>query len=106
LLVDVVRQGLGPAYLRRPEAVETGIDDDAVAPGRDGGLTAERVRPAVRRDHAVLQAVGRVMRIAHRAQGHGPQPVAVPGEEPAERLGVTSDVSGEQLGVGGLVSHP
>ena len=41
----------------------------------------KRVRPAVRRDQAVLQAVGGVVRIAHGAQGHRPQPVAVPGEE-------------------------
>ena len=58
---------------------------------------------AVGRDHAVLQAVGGVVGVAHRAQGDRPQPVAVAGEQLAERLGVAGDVGGEQLGVGARV---
>ena len=91
---------LGPAYLRGAQPVEAGVDHDPVQPGRDGGLAAERPGPAVRRDQAVLQPVGGVLGVAHGAQRDRPEPVAVPGEEHAEGVGVAGDVRGEQLGVG------
>ena len=57
-LLEVVGQGLGPAYLRRPQPVEAGVDDDAVQPGRHlrrrrgtsrPGGTPRSGRPAGRR---------------------------------------------------------
>ena len=96
---------LGAAYLRGPEPVEAGVDDDPVQPGGDGGVAAEDAGPAVRRDQAVLQAVGGVVGVAHGAQRDRPQPVAVAGEQHAEGVGVAGDVGGEQLGVGAVVRH-
>ena len=92
VLLEVVGQRLGPAYLRRAQPVEAGVDDDPVQPGRDGGVAAEGPGPAVRRDQAVLEPVGGVLAVAHRAQGDRPEPVAVPVEQDAERLGVAGDV--------------
>ena len=69
----------------------------AASPRNDAG-------PPERRDHAVLQAVGGVLGVAHGAQGHRPEPVAVPAEQDAERVRVAVDVGLQQLGVGGLVA--
>ena len=99
VLVEVVGQRLGAAYLGGPEPVEAGVDDHPVQPGGDRGVAAERPGPAVRRDQAVLQPVGGVVGVAHRAQGDRPEPVAVAGEEHPERVGVAGDVGREQVGV-------
>ena len=56
--------------------------------------------PAVRRDQAVLQPVGGVLGVAHRPQRHGPEPVAVPGEQLGEGVRVAVHVRAQQLGVG------
>ena len=70
--------GSAAAHLGGPQPVEAGVDDDPVQPGGDRGVAAEGPGPAVRRDHAVLQAVGGVLGVAHGAQRDRPQPVAVP----------------------------
>jgi hypothetical protein len=100
VLLQVVGERLRPAHLRGPDPVQAGVHDDPVQPGGDRGLPAERPGAAVRRHHAVLEAVRRVLGIAHGAQCHRPEPVAVPGEQHPERLVVAGDVGGEQLGVG------
>ncbi len=55
--------------------------------------------PAERRDQSVLQTVGGGLRVAGRAERHRPEPVAVPGEELTEGLGIAGDVRGEEVGV-------
>ena len=60
------------------------------------GVATERLGPAERGDHRVLEGVGGVRRVAGRAQGDRPEPVAVPAEQGAERLRVTGDVRGQQ----------
>ena len=89
VLVEVVGQRLGAAYLRGPDPVQAGVDHDPVQPGGHRGLAAERARPAVRRDQAVLEAVGGVLGVAHGAQRDRPEPVAVAGEQHTEGVGVT-----------------
>ncbi len=87
---------------RRPAAaqpVETGVDDDAVQPGRDGRLAAEGVGAAEGGDEAVLDAVGGELGIADGAQGDGPHPVLVPAEELGEGMVVAVDVQCQQLPV-------
>ena len=96
VLLEVVGQRLGPTYLRGAQAVEAGVDDDPVQPGRHRRVAAERPGPSVRRDQPVLQTVGGVLPVAHGAQRDRPQPVAVPGEQQPERVGVAGDVGGEQ----------
>jgi len=85
-------------------------DHDAVHPGRDRRVAAEALRPPVRRHQAVLQTVGGVVGVAHRAQGDRPEAVAMPGEQGGERVGVTGDVCGQEVGVRAVVrravSHP
>jgi hypothetical protein len=98
-LVEVVRQWIGASYLRRPQPVEAGVDDDPVQPRRNRRVAAEAAGPPERRDQPVLEAVGGLLAIAGRAQGDRPEPVAVTGEELAERLWIARDVRGEQLGV-------
>ena len=71
--------------MRRAQPVEARVDHDAVQPGGDRCVAAEGPRPAERRDQGLLQGVGGVLRVAHGAQGHRPEPVAVPREELAER---------------------
>ena len=61
VLVEVVGQRVGAAYLRGPDPVQAGVDDDPVQPGRDRRLAAERARAPVRRDQAVLEPVGGVL---------------------------------------------
>ena len=110
VVVEVVGQRLGAAYLRRAQPVEAGVDDDPVQPGGDRGVAAEGAGPAVRRDQAVLQPVGGVLGVAHGAQRDRPEPVAVPGEEHAEGVGVAVDVGGaaarRRCGASGLTSAP
>ena len=85
-----------PPDLGGPEPVEAGVDDHPVQPGGHRGLAPEGAGPTEGRDHAVLEPVGGVLGVAHRAQRDRPQPVAVPGEELAERLGVAVDVGPQQ----------
>ncbi len=109
-VVEVVGQRVGASYLGRAEAVEAGVDDHPVQPGGDGGVAAEAVRPAVGGHEAVLEPVGRVVGVAHGAQGDRPQPVAVSGEERGEGVVVAGDVGGQEVDVGPVVrrtlSHP
>ena len=108
MVVEVVGQRLGPAYLRCPEPVEAGVDHHAVQPGGHGGVAAEGLGPSVGGHQAVLQAVGGVVAVAHRAYGDRPEPVAMPGEEQSERLGIAVDVGAEQGRVVGVgeIAHP
>ena len=50
----------------------------------------KRAGPSVRRDHAVLEPVGGVVGVAHGAQRHRPEPVAVPGNSVAKASGSPS----------------
>ena len=88
------------AHLLPAEQVEAGVDDDAVQPGGHGRVAAERPGAAVGRDQRVLDRVGRVVGVAERTQRNGPEPVAVPVDELAERLLVTREMGGQQGSVG------
>ena len=73
VLLEVVGQRLGPAYLRGAQPVQAGVDHDPVQPGGDGGVAAEGPGPAVRRDQAVLEPVGGVLAVAHGAHARPPR---------------------------------
>ena len=79
------------------QPVQRRVHHDPVQPRGDGGLAAEVGGPAERGDHGVLECVGGLLGIAQRAQRHRPQPVPVPAEKLAERLGVPGHVPAEQL---------
>ena len=91
---------LGLLTLLLPQPVETGVDHDPVQPGAHLGLAPEPVGAAEGGQVGVLQGVGGVVRVAHHAQRHGPQPVLVPVHQRGERVRVTGDVGREQIGVG------
>ncbi len=84
------------------QAVEAGVDDDAVQPRRHGGLAAEGAGAAEGGDEGVLHAVGGELGVAHGAQGHRPHAVLVAAEELSEGRVVTLDVQLEQVLVGQL----
>ena len=65
--------GVGPAYLRRPDAVEAGVDHDPVQPGGHRSVAAEGAGPPVRRDQAVLEPVGGVVRGCPSCAGRPPR---------------------------------
>ena len=95
-LVEVVGQRVGAADLATPEPVEAGVDHDPVQPGGHGGVAAVGVGAAERGDQRVLQRVGGLLGVAGGAQRDRPQPVAVPGEQHPEGVGVAVDVRAEQ----------
>ena len=90
-------QRLGRPHRSPPGEVEAGVDDDAVQPGRHRRAAAEPGGAPVRREQRVLQRVGGVLRVAESPQRDRPQPVAVPGDQLAEGVGVARDVAGQQL---------
>ena len=83
------------------QPVQCGVHHDPVQPGGDGRLAAEVRGPAEGGDHRVLERVGGLLRVADRAQRDRPQPVPVPAEQLAERLGVSGHMPAEQFGVRG-----
>ena len=113
LKAEVVGERIGAPDLVAPQPVQAGVDHDPVQPGRDPRVATERLGPAERGDHRVLEGVGGVRRVAGRAQGDRPEPVAVPAEQGAESLRVTGDVRGQQRTVvfvsarthGGVLGH-
>src|ERR671912_2572184 len=76
----------GPAH-RGPlatEAVEAGVDDDAVQPCRDGGVPPVGLGPPERRDERLLNGIRGELGPGGGAQGNGVHPVPVAPEELAE----------------------
>lgn len=84
-----------------PRTVETGVDGDAVQPGRDGGLTAEGVGGAEGGDERVLDGVCGFLAVSQRAQRHGPETVAVASYELTEGVRIPFDVPCQEI----LVVH-
>jgi hypothetical protein len=98
----MLRQRVGGAGCSPAYPVETGVDDDPVQP-RGGGCVATEGRAPTGpegRQQRVLQGVGGLLAVAEGAHGDGPQPVAVPADELAERVGITLGVRLEELRVG------
>lgn len=91
----VHRRGLAGRRLAGP--VETGIDGDAVKPGRHRGLPPERMGGPEGGDKGILHGVGGFLPVPQRAQGHRPEPIAVAPHELAEGVRITSDVPGQQI---------
>jgi hypothetical protein len=104
-LVEVVGQAVGGADLAAPQPVQAGVDHDPVQPGGDRRVTAVGRRPPEGRDHRVLERVGGFVRVAGGAQGHGPEPVAVPSVQRTERVPIPGQVGGDQVPVGALLAH-
>ena len=94
--LEVLGQWLGGPDLPAPEPIEAGVDHDPVQPRGDGRVAAEGVGSTVGRDQGVLQGIGRVLPVAGRAQGDGPQPVPVPREQLGERIRVPGEVGRDQ----------
>jgi hypothetical protein len=84
-------------------AIETGVDDDAVQPGRHARLAAERVSRPQRVDECVLYSVGRLVGISKSADRNGPEPVAVPANDLTKSLAIARDVQREEVFVGAVV---
>ena len=98
----VLRQRVGGAGRAPAYPVEAGVDDDPVQPRGGGRVAAEGRAPTgpEGRQQRVLQGVGSLLAVAEGAHGDGPQAVAVPADELAERVGVTLGVRLEELRVG------
>jgi hypothetical protein len=96
----LVRQRHRRPHLTAPDAIQAGVDHDAVQPCRHRGVTAERVRSSESRDECILYRVRRLLRIAKSTESDRPQPVTVAADELAERVRVTVQMSGEQYLVG------
>ena len=71
-------------------------------PGGHGGVTAEGISATVGRDERVLEGVAGLLGIAGRAQGDGPEPVAMAPDDLGEGVGIARAVGCEELGVGRL----
>ena len=54
--VDILERG-GRVSLGATQPIEAGVEHDAVQPAADGGVVPKRSRPAVRREHGVLQRI-------------------------------------------------
>jgi hypothetical protein len=91
----VQRGGLAGGGLA--DAVEAGIDGDAVEPGGHSGLAAKGVGGAKGGDESVLDGVGRLLAVPQRAQCDGPQSVAVPPYELAEGVGIAGDMCAQEI---------
>ena len=98
----VLRQRVGGAGRAPAYPVETGVDDDPVQPRGGGCVAAEGRAPTgpEGRQQRVLQGVGSLLAVAEGAHRDGPQAVAVPADELAERVGITLGVRLEELRVG------
>ena len=87
------------------QAIQAGVHDDAMQPGRHRRVAAELVGATKGRDQGVLQGVGGVLGIGGRAHGDGPESIAVSRDDHAERVRIPGHVRGEQLGIAALVVH-
>ena len=105
VLVAFGVEGLGRAHGVAPVQVEGRVDHDAVQPRRHGRVAAERAGATEGRDQPFLQGIGREVGVARGAQRHGVEPVAVTGEELAERRRIPGHVGGEQRGVIAMVAR-
>src|SRR6478752_3934842 len=93
--------GAAHGHLLAAQPVQAGVDDDAVQPGRDGGLAAEGVGTPEGGDERVLHGIRGQLAVGGGAQRHRVHPVAVPAEQLAEGgAAVAVDVALEQLAVG------
>jgi len=92
--------GAAHGHLLAAQPVQAGVDDDAVQPGRDGGLAPEGVGTPERGDERVLYGIRGQLAVGGGAQRHRVHPVAVPAEQLAERRStVPVDVALEELAV-------
>jgi len=94
----VAPSDLGP-HLPPTHTVKAGIHHNTVQPCRYSRLAAEARRAPERRDHRVLQCVGRFLRVGERPDRDRPQPLPVPDEQLAEGIRVAIDVQAQQRGV-------
>jgi hypothetical protein len=85
-------------------AVKTGINYNAVQPGRYRRFAAEARRSPEGGDHGVLQRIRGVFRVGQCADRHRPQSVPVADEQLAERIRVAINVQAQQLAVGMLTA--
>ena len=96
----VLRQRVGRADGAAARAVQAGVDDDPVQPGGHRRVAAPR-RPATTGteggEQRVLQGVRGLLGVAEGAQRDRPQPVAVPADQLAERVGVAVGVRAQQV---------
>ena len=95
----VVPAGRGRARCPAAHAVQGGINNNPVQPGRDGRVAPKAIGFLERRDHRILQSVGCLLRIAECTDGNGPEPVPMPPEQLAERIGIARHVPPEQISV-------
>jgi hypothetical protein len=91
------RERVGVVRHDRPDPapshpVQTRVDDDPVQPRAELRVAAEPGSLPVGRDERVLYGVFGLTCIAEGAQRDGPGPIAVPGDENAERRGVAISV--------------
>jgi hypothetical protein len=101
--VDVIKHD-GGATLVAAQAVQAGIDHDAIQPAADGGVVAKSSGAAVRREHRVLQGILRILGAAAGEPGKPVQLSVMTVEQLLEGIAVTRDVGGQQFGIASLFS--
>ncbi len=95
----LILPGCGRARCPAAHAVQSGINNNPVQPGRDRRIAPKPIGSLERCDHRILQSVGRLLRITECTDGNGPEPVPMPPEQLAECIGITRHVPPEQLRV-------
>ena len=95
------RKGHGRTGAASAHAIEAGVHDDSVQPGRDLGVTTELRGTAVGGDQRILQGIGSVLRVTGGLESHGPQSISVTAHDLGEGIRVPGDVGREQLAVAG-----
>jgi hypothetical protein len=92
-----LRQGARGSGASQP--VEAGVDDDAVQPRGDRGITAIGAGATVGGQECLLHTVRCQLAIPGRPDGDCPHTVPVPPEELAEGIGLTQQVAADQLAI-------
>jgi hypothetical protein len=91
-----VRQTDNGTSLSASGPIQTGVDDDAVQPRRDGGVAPETACRAVGGEERVLQGVGGLLAVGESPDGDGPQPVTVSAEQLTEGVAIAGGVGAQQ----------
>lgn len=95
----------GPAGRRLAGSVKTGVDGDAVEPGRHGRPSPEGMGGTESGDKGVLHRIRGFLPVPQGAQGHGPEPVAVAPHQLTEGVRIPRDMAVQELLVACVVER-